>query len=74
MLTSRCNTLAKQLNKRPIIRTLTIQQNLHMRQSLPVQNESLASLHRIVDVEVLHAQDVFVDVERAEVPANTTTH
>ena len=45
-----------------------------MRQGLSIQHESLASLHRIVDVKVLHAQDILVDVEGMQVPINVISH
>ena len=39
-----------------------------MRKSLAIKHETLALLHWIIDVEVLHAQDVLVNIERVEVP------
>lgn len=41
--------------------------------SLTVKDKPLPSLHRIVHVEVLHAQDFLVDVERMQVPVESTS-
>ena len=40
-----------------------------MRQSLPIEDQSFTALHGIIDVEVLHAQNIFIDIELAKVPA-----
>jgi hypothetical protein len=39
-----------------------------VRQGLPIKYKSLSFLHRIVDIEILHAQNVFIDVQLAQVP------
>lgn len=39
-----------------------------MSQGLTIQNESLAPLHRIIDVEVLHTQNIFIDVKLTKIP------
>lgn len=39
-----------------------------MGESLTVKNETLALFHGIVDVEVLHANEIFVDVQLPQVP------
>ena len=44
------------------------QTNLQVRQGLPIKYKSLSFLHRIVDIEILHAQNVFINVQLAQVP------
>lgn len=42
--------------------------HLDVRQGLSVKNKPLPAPHGVVDVEVLHAQDVLVNIERVQVP------
>lgn len=39
-----------------------------MRQCLPIKSQSLPSLHGIINIEVLHAKNVFIYVELAQIP------
>lgn len=48
--------------------SLLIQQNssyLKVRQSLTIESQSHAFLHRVIYVEIFHAQNVLVDIELA---------
>ena len=42
--------------------------HLDMRESLAIEYKTLTALHGIIYVEILHAQDVLVDVEGVQVP------
>ena len=66
--TERRNTPAEQLQQRALIRALIVHQDLQMRQRLPVQHKPLPALHRVVHIEVLHAQNILVDVQLAQIP------
>ena len=66
--TERRNTPAEQLQQRALIRALVVHQDLQVRQGLPIQHKSLPTLHRVVHIEVLHAQDILVDVQLAQIP------
>jgi len=39
-----------------------------MRQRLPVKSQSLSSLHGIIHIKVLHAEDILIDVELTQIP------
>ena len=39
-----------------------------MCQRLPIKDKAVSTLHRIVNIEVLHAQDIPVNVELAKIP------
>lgn len=42
--------------------------HLDMRQALPVESQSQTLLHWIVNIEVLHTQNILVNIELAQIP------
>jgi len=46
---------------------------LNVSQGLPIQDETLAFAHGIVDVEILSRQECFVNIQRSEVPIKQTS-
>lgn len=56
------------------MRTFERMPYLDMRQSLTIQNQTFTLLHGIIDVEVLHTEDILVDVQLAKIPARIHEH
>jgi hypothetical protein len=46
--------------------------NLNVSQTLSVQHKALTSLHRIVNIEILHAQNILINIQLAKVPVHVS--